>query len=166
MAVRQGGSTSATFRDTRGFTIAEVLVAMSILTVALLGIVGAAGLQQRGGIAADASVGTSALERGGAVSTAVFLAEERIGQLRRLAYIVGPPALDEIGQGTPPAAAPNEDYGTIAGYPNYRREVSVQNGVPGPNMKLITVTVRFRRGSQTGWVEESIVVRTIFAARA
>jgi prepilin-type N-terminal cleavage/methylation domain-containing protein len=150
-------------RRAGGFTLAEVLVGMAVLTVAMLGVAAAGALQ--GGIVSGVDVGQSAVSRGRAVSTATFLAEDRLEQIKRLQYRVGPPAVDQIGDGAPSAALPDEDYGTIPGHAEFRREVSIQTGVPGPNLKLITITVQFRRQSEAGLRTESLMARTIIAAR-
>ena len=147
----------------RGFTIIEVLAAICILTIAVLGVVGAIIVQR--GISSSYDVGQSAVNRGQFVSTATFLAQDRVEEIKRMSYVLGPPAVDQIGTGTPPAALPDEDYGTIAGYPDYRREVSVQNAVPGADMKAVTVTVRFRRRNDQALASETIQLRTIVAAR-
>jgi hypothetical protein len=146
-----------------GFTIIEVLAAICILTVAVLGVVGALVLQR--GVSSSFDSGQAAVNRGHFVSTATFLAQDRIEQIKRLRYTLTPPPVDEIGAGSPPAGLPDEDYGTIAGYPEFRREVSVQAGVPAADLKTVTVTVRFQRRSDTRTVNENIQLRTIVAAR-
>jgi prepilin-type N-terminal cleavage/methylation domain-containing protein len=147
-----------------GFTLAEVLVAMMIIVVALLGAGGTVALQS-GGLAASVPVGQAAVTHGHALSTATFLAQERLEQVRRLEYRLGPPALDVIGAGMPPPELPDEEFGAIAGFPDFRREVDVQDGVPGDGMKTIKVTIKFRVASATGRTRESIVLATILAAR-
>jgi Prokaryotic N-terminal methylation motif len=156
-------TTRFALRRAGGFTLAEVLVAMAVLMVGILGVTAAAALQ--GGIASGLDVGQAGVSRGRAVSTATFLAEDRLEQIKRFQYRLGPPAVDQIGDGAPPAALSDEDYGTIPGHAEFRREVNVQTGVPGPNLKLVTITVRFRRQSEAGLRTESLVARTIIAAR-
>ncbi len=147
-----------------GFTLVEVLIALAILTIAVLGVAGGV-LVQSGGIAASLPVGQAAVTRGYYVSTATVLAQQRQEQLKRLQYTVGPPAVDQFGAGPTPAGFADEDFGSISGYPNFRREVRVQTGVPGANMKTVTVTVRFNLPTQTGTNQESLAVSTIIAAR-
>jgi prepilin-type N-terminal cleavage/methylation domain-containing protein len=147
-----------------GFTLVEVLVAMMVIVVALLGAGGTVAVQS-GGLAASVPVGQAAVTHGHALSTATFLGQERLEQVRRLEYRLGPPALDVIGAGTPPSQLPDEDFGAIGGFPDFRREVDVQNGVPGEGMKTVKVTVKFRVASATGRTVESIALATIVAAR-
>ena len=147
-----------------GFTLIEVLVALAILTIALLGVASAVAVQS-GGIAVSLPLGQAAVTRGHHVSTAAFLAQERLEQVKRLQYRVGPPALDEIGAGAPPAALPDEDFATIPGFPDFRRELTVQDGVPADFLKTVTVTVKFALPRETGVTLESITMSTIIAAR-
>ncbi len=151
-------------RDDHGFTLIEVVIALAILTVALLGVAGAVAVQS-GGIAVSLPLGQAAVTRGHHVSTATFLAQERLEQVRRLQYRIGPPALDEIGAGAPPTALPDEDFGTIAGFPDFRREVTVQDAVPGESLKTVGVTVKFALPGDAGIAVESISMTTIIAAR-
>jgi prepilin-type N-terminal cleavage/methylation domain-containing protein len=147
-----------------GFSLAEVLVAMVIIVVALLGAGGTVALQS-GGLAASVPVGQAAVTRGHALSSATFLAQERLEQVRRLEYRVGPPPIDLVGAGAPPPEFPDEDFGTIAGFPDVRREVDVQDGVPGEGMKTIRVTVKFHVAGPAGRRRENVVLATILAAR-
>ena len=147
-----------------GFTLVEVLIAMAILTIGLLGILAGAGVQS-GGIAASLPFGQAAVTRGQFVSTATMLAQQRLEQLKRLQYIVGPPAVDQFGADPIPAGFADEGFGTIAGFPNFSRQVRVQTGVPAANMKTVTVTVTFNLPKETGTGQENLVINTIIAAR-
>lgn len=153
-------------RGEHGFTLVEVLIAMAVLTIALVGIVGAVVLQSGGwGMAASLSFGHAAVTRGHYVSTATFLAQQRLEQVKRLQYTVGPPAVDQFGVDPIPAGFPDEGFGTIASFPNLSRQVRVQTGVPGANMKTVTVTVGFNLPKDTGIGLESLAVSTLIAAR-
>jgi prepilin-type N-terminal cleavage/methylation domain-containing protein len=151
-------------RGVDGFTLVEVLVAMTIIVVALLGVGGTLALQS-GGLAAAVPVGQAAVTRGHYLSSATFLAQERLEQLRRLEFRLGPPAVDRIGSGAPPAELPDEDFGVIPGFRPFRREVSVQDGVPGDGMKTVSVTVKFMLPRESGVARESVTLATIVAAR-
>ena len=76
-----------------GFTLIEVVIALALLTIALLGVASAVALQS-GGIAVSLPIGQAAVTRGHHVSVATFLAQERLEQVRRLQYRTGPPAIE------------------------------------------------------------------------
>lgn len=144
-----------------GFTVIEVLVALTLLTIAVLGAGAAIGVQS-GGTAKGVSFGLGAVSRAGFLSTAAFLAEERLEQVKRLKYTL---ATDQFGAGSYPAGFPDEGFGAIAGYPNFSRQVTVSPNVPAANMKLITVTVLFNAPGDNGLHPESVAVNTLVAAR-
>jgi len=148
----------------RGFTLVEILIAMTILTVALLGIAGTVAVQS-GGLAASLPFGQAAVTRGHYVSTATMLAQERLEQLRRLQYSVGPPAVDQFGADPIPAGFEDEGFGSMTGYPSLSRQVRVQTGTPAANTKTVTVTVLFNLPKETGTSQEGIAISTIIAAR-
>jgi len=101
-----------------GFTLFEILIAVAILAVG--------------------SVGTTALTlsmvRGNAISnnitTATTLAQDKLEDIKRLGYAA--------------AVSGTEDYGAIANYSSYRRVTTVTTGVPGAQMKTVTVAVSWR----------------------
>lgn len=149
-----------------GFTLVEVLVAVMILAIALLGVVGAATLQS-GGIALSLPIGQAAITRGYHVTTAAMLAQESLEQVKRLQWTLGPPEVDQFApldaNGSPPGFA-DEGLGAIAGYPNFSRQVRVTDDSPVTNMKTVTVTVRFNLPYESGMRQESIAVSTLIAA--
>jgi prepilin-type N-terminal cleavage/methylation domain-containing protein len=145
-------------RSEAGFTLVEVLVAIAMLSVAFLGLGSAMAMQ--GGLASGATSGHAAVARSYHASTATMLAQQRMEQVKRLTYTL---TTDQIGTPTPTGFA-DEDFGTIAGYTNFRREVRVQN-YPAENMKTITVTVALRVISPTGMRTESLALSTLVAAR-
>jgi len=155
----------------RGFTLVEVLIALAILTIALLGVAATTALQS-GGIAGSISVGQAAVTRGYYRSTATMLAQDRLEQVRRLQYSIGPPAVDQIGGGPAPNGAAtlslqfqDEAFGTIASYPNFARQVRVQAGTPAATIKTVIVTVNLRLPTDTGMNSESVAISTLIAAR-
>ena len=158
----------------RGFTLIEVLIAMAILTIGLLGVAGTT-LLQSGGIASSITYGQAAVSRGQYVSTAAFCAQSRLEQVKLLSYTLAPP-VDQIGggasPGTAPSTLPDEAFGAItdncaqSNNPNFSRQVRVLAGTPAPNMKTVTVTVTFRLPTAAGSTNtESVAVGTIIAAR-
>ena len=148
--------------DEQGFALVEILVAIAIISIGLLGLAGAMTLQS-GGLSSSMAAGQGAVTRGYYVSTAILLAQDRLEQVKRLQYTVGPPAVDQIGTPTPSGFA-DEDFGTIAGYANFSRQVRVEN-YPASNVKTVTVTVAFNLPTPSGINTESVVLSTLIAAR-
>ena len=146
----------------RVFALIEILVAISIISIGLLGLAGAMSVQS-GGLSSATATGHAAVTRGYYVSTAILLAQERMEQVKHLSYKVGPPAVDEIGS-LVPTTLPDEAYGAIAGYENFSRQIRVEN-YPSSNVKTITVTVTFKVPTATSVNTESVVLSTLIAAR-
>jgi len=146
----------------RGFTLVETLIALAILTVGLLGVGGAVALQS-GGVAASLPFGQGVITRSHYVSAAIMLAQERLEQLKRLQYSIS--LGDQFGADPVPAEFADEDFGALASFPNFRREVRVQTDVPAANIKTVTVTVRFNLPNAPRQSQESIVLTTLIAAR-
>ncbi|MFQ5899103.1 MAG: prepilin-type N-terminal cleavage/methylation domain-containing protein [Candidatus Methylomirabilia bacterium] len=142
----------------RGFTLVEVLIAIGLLTVGVVGIVGLVGVQS-GGAARGVSFGQAAITRSNALSSATMLAQARLEQIKNARYTA---AQDDITS----ANFPDEAYGDIAGYPNHRRTVTIQDGVPAAGMKTLTVDVFFRPLQETGiGQEEQVRLITMIAQR-
>ena len=158
-----------------GFSLVEVLVALAILAIAVLGVGVAIGVQSSG-TAKSLSFGLGAVSRAGSISTAAFLAQERLEQVKRLRYTIGPPLTDQFGVGQSPAGFPDQGFGTIPVgpgpgcpcYPNFSRQVRFWTGppqAPAANVKLVTVTVFFNAPGDNGLHQESVAVSTLVAAR-
>ena len=145
-------------RSEAGFTLAEILVAVAILSVAFLGLGSALSLQ--GGLGAGITNGHAAVARSYYSTSAAMLAQQRLEQVKRLTYSL---TTDQMTAPTPTGFA-DEDFGTISSYPNYRREVRIQD-YPAENLKTITVTVSYRVVSVTGTRTESLALSTLVAAR-
>ena len=147
------------FPEDGGFTLVEVLAAMGILVIGLLGI--GLALSSSNGLAGGADLGLAAVSRGNSYSTATELAQARLEEIKNGQYTATGP-VDQI---TLTNFGP-EAYGDIAGYAGFRRTVTIQNGTPAAGMKTISVQVFFtpqyqtRRGS-----EEVVQVSTIIAQR-
>jgi len=122
-------------RGDGGFTLAEVLVATAFIAITA-GAIGVGFMQ-----------GTGSVETGRQQTTAVYLAEQRLEQLKAW-------SLNSTGgQGwaslvTGAACCTNDAYSTIANYGNYRRTVTVTAN--GANNKVIQVSVFYRPFNPVG----------------
>ena len=142
--------------STSGSIAAEILVAIMIIGIGILGLSGAImGPGSVGGI----SYGYTSIVRSAMKSAATFLAAARIEQMKNTPYTS---SSDLITQ----AQFPNEAYQTISGYPEYRRAVTIQTDVPAAGLKTVTVQVFFTPPTSTGLSpEEGVQVQTILARR-
>lgn len=147
-------------REARGFTLVEVLIALAILTVAVLGVAATTALQSVGGSAGAVSFGQAAVTRGYYLSTATMLAQDRLEQVKRVQYRVG--AADPFAPGNPPPGFADEN--PVNGFPNFNRQVRVVNG-PAADTRQVTVTVAFTLPTAQGANQEGINIRTLVAAR-
>ncbi len=126
-------------REESGFTLVEILVAVAIIMIGLVAVM------------QWFPLGAAGVETGRRQSTAVFLAEQKIEQIKAFALsptqgftlipICGPCA----------AVAPfnQENFGTIPGYPEYSRTVTITWGAP-VTTKLVRVQVSYRRVTESG----------------
>lgn len=118
-----------------GLSLAEVVVAAAVLTVGMLAALSAT------------AVGFAGVEAAHRSSVALFLAEERIEQVRAV-------ALAAPVRGRPWLTAqqfPTEPYGTIAGRPGYRRLTEVALEPDGlPDTCRVSVSVFYRPGGGAG----------------
>jgi prepilin-type N-terminal cleavage/methylation domain-containing protein len=159
--------------DQRGMTLAEVLVALPIITIGLLALLSAIPLS------------TYATQEGRQTSTATFLANQRLEQVRNANWsatcqvdgttgLVVPGAAvvtDTIGVSSPSTAAPKDpsaavtfaDESSLASpYAPYSRQVRISDSTPGAptcdaagnmsgtGVRQVTVTVSYRPLSATG----------------
>ncbi len=116
-----------------GFTLMEVLVAMLILSVGLLG------------TAALITGIINSNKLSNRISAATVLAQDKMEEIRGVGY---DDAEDEDG---------TEDYNIIPNYPLYKRITDVVAGDPAAGMKKITVTVYWDSDNH------SVVLQTIIA---
>jgi len=157
----------------RGMTLAEVMVALPIITIGLLALLSAIPLS------------TYATQEGSQTSTATFLANQRLEQVRNAqwsaqcqvdpatALVVAGPAIvnDKVGVSTPSTAAPQDPGAVVtfadespmaAPYAGYSRLVRITDSpaaapvctaagvMSGTGMRGITVTVTYTPLSATG----------------
>lgn len=116
-----------------GFTLMEVLVAMLILSVGLLG------------MAALITGIISSNKLSNRISTATVLAQDKMEEIRGVGYAGAD------------AEAGTEGYNIIPNYPLYKRTTAVAAGNPAAGMKKITVTVYWDSD------DHSVVLNTILA---
>ncbi len=119
----------------KGFTLLEILVALTVLSIGLLGMAGL----------------TTTIIHGNSLSnnvtTATTLGQDRMEHFRRLGYSTTPVT----------DTTTTEDYNSIANYPSYKRVSFIDVNSPSAGMKTITVTVYWN--SDAG----SVALKTILA---
>ncbi len=120
----------------KGFTLLEILVALTVLSIGLLGMAGL----------------TTTIMHGNALSnkvtTATTLGQDRMEHFKRLGYSNTPTT------NTPPIV---EDYNSIANYFLYKRVSLIEVDSPSEHMKTVTITVSWNSDAQ------SVVLQTILA---
>lgn len=135
-----------------GFSIAEVIAAAAVMSIAVVGLL------------STMSLGFAGMDLGRLQSTAVLLAEQRLEEARAFA------ASGSASQGyanLTTAAFPAEAYGTIANAPHHRRTVAVVDQPSGLlDTKRIDVAVFYRPQTERGLAgESSVLVSTLVARR-
>ncbi|HXG04523.1 MAG TPA: prepilin-type N-terminal cleavage/methylation domain-containing protein [Candidatus Binatia bacterium] len=153
----------------RGLTLAEILVALAIVGIGLVGLL------------AIVPVATYGVQEGSQLSTATFLAEQGLEQVRNAVW-TQVRNLDCLGVG--PTAAPTStrcdrspcaldagcttfpDEPSVTGYPAYSREVRVIDcgttacgGVVDSNLRLAIVNVSYRPMTARGVASTPKTVR-------
>src|SRR3990172_954404 len=121
-------------REVSGFTLVEILVAVAILMIGLVAVM------------QWFPLGTAGVESGRRQSTGVFLAEQKIEQIKAWALSSG--ANQGFGTGiaggacfTAPGGPCNDDgFNIIPGYPEYSRTVTI--ATPTATTKLVRVQVQ------------------------
>lgn len=133
-----------TMRRDAGISLVELMVALLLLGVALMG------------LAAAFVPGRMAIQSGDQSTTATFLARRVLEDMRNHAYDTG---TDEI---TAAYFEASTDYGLgdLAGYPNFRRTISIVDGTPMAGTKTVTVTVFYKTDTGT---ERPVTLSMIFA---
>jgi prepilin-type N-terminal cleavage/methylation domain-containing protein len=133
-------------RNPWGFTLAEVLVALSIVTVGLMALV--VGLQQA----------IAFVEAGRQQTTAVFLAQQRLEQIKASALW----DFDGVTAARFPAENPVSDY------PAYRRTVEVSPrpaGLPDALRVQVTVTYHPATTASGAPAERTVTLATVMSRR-
>lgn len=131
-----------TLRRQAGVSLVELMVALLLLGVALMG------------LAAAFAPGRMAIQGGDQSTTATFLARQVLEDMRNRAYDLDS---DELVNGsTFPAAS---GYGNITGYPNFRRTITITADSPETATKTVDVAVIYKNSSG---VEQAVTLTMIF----
>jgi hypothetical protein len=162
-------------KDQQGATLMEVMIAVGIIGVGLWALSAAIPLAAYG------------IHEGSHLSTATFLANQRLEQVRNAGWEVGPPCLDKLGVSASSTAAPvgscagggttfPDENPVAAPYTDYTRAVRITSCGVGAGCNLIvdndlrqvdvTVTYRPMTGigvSATGTAKASTV--TMYVAK-
>ena len=143
--------------DERGLTLVEILIALVVISVGLIG------------IAIVVPVSSEAIQQGGQLSRATFLAEQTLEQARTATW-TATPAVDCLGVSSgaaPPTPTGAGCHGTsvsrfpdepaVGGDRTYRRTLRVADcsvapcgGVTDAALRLVTVVVTYRTPGATG----------------
>ncbi len=147
-------------------TLAEVLIATVIIGIGLMALL------------AVVPAGIGAVETGRQQSTAIYLAQDKMERIKSWSLSTSTtPAQQGFGTILPngtcfaagQGACASEDYGTIAGYPGYRRVVTAlaDPGTPAPpnhTRTRVTVQVFYTpRGDNVQTTERQVSVSTVLA---
>lgn len=158
----------------RGLTLAEILVALAVLGIGLVG------------LAVVVPVSSYGVQEGNQLSTATFLAEQMIERTRAAAW-TGVPLTDCLGLSVgntapvPTGATCNgatttrfPDEASVSGYPAYGRVVRVTGctatpcaGVTHAAVRQVTVTVTYRGLSAAGQAasDKTVTLQWLVAQR-
>jgi prepilin-type N-terminal cleavage/methylation domain-containing protein len=163
----------ASLRNDRGITLAEVLIAAAILAIGLAALMS---------VVPVASYG---VQDGNQTSTATFLAQQRLEQVRNATWDA---TSDCVGLSpnvtSPPAPSPAAtcgatavtypDEATVPGFAQYARTVRITDcgvtpcgAVTSPAMRLVMVTVTYRPLSAAGGSNSntSVILEWLVAQR-
>jgi len=154
--------------DQQGFTLAEILIAAVIMGLALVG------------LATVVPIAGYGVQEGYNLSTATFLADQKLEQAKNLPW-VSSPANDCLGTSASSSAAPTvpaggqcadgatnitaggavtwlADESAVTNFPSYARNVRITDcgtapgcgGITDAGMRLVTVTVTYTPLNATG----------------
>jgi Tfp pilus assembly protein PilV len=135
----------------RGASLVEVLVSASLLVITVAAVF------------SSLAYGVNGVESSRESSTAVFLAEQRLEQVRAFAVsTAGTQGFINLASSSFPAEA----YGSLSGYANFRRTVSVTANAGGnADLKLVQVTVAYKPSSTKGFGAETSTTLTTLVSR-
>ena len=155
--------------DQRGMTLVEILIAAAVLMVALVG------------LASGIPIASYGIQEGSQLTTATFLANQRLEQVRAAAW-TSTPAVDNLGVSTG-AAAPQsggvttfpDESPVAAPYTQYTRQVRITDcgaglgcgGLVLPDLRQVTITVSYAplTGVGVGASAKSAIVTMLVTRR-
>jgi type II secretory pathway pseudopilin PulG len=164
-------ATVSYFVDQRGMTLAEILVAVVIIMIALMALLSGIPIASYG------------IQEGSQLTTATFLANQRLEQVKAASW-TDQPTVDTVGVSASATAAPvagavttfPDETPVAAPYTQYTRQVRIIDcsvgagcgGIVDAGMRQVTVTVSYRPMtgvgvSATGSTKSAIV--TMFLAK-
>lgn len=113
--------TERSLAGSAGLSLLEVLIALALVSVALLALSNLSTISVKGTAAAKKlTIGT-------------MLAQEKLEDLRTEGH--------DLSQAQNVSQV--EDYGSFPGYPKFKRTTTSEPNVPGQNMQTVTVTVQW-----------------------
>lgn len=131
-------------RRDAGMSLVELMVALMLLGVALMG------------LSAAFAPGRMAIQQGDQATTATFLARRVLEDMRNRAYDQD---TDELVNGATFPASTGYGTGDLTDYPNYRRTIAITNNAPEAGTKTVTVAIFYKNSSG---VEQSVTLSMIF----
>jgi Tfp pilus assembly protein PilV len=135
----------------RGASLVEVLVSSSLLVITIAAVF------------SSLAYGVNGVESSREGSTAVFLAEQRLEQVR--AFAVSTAATQGFVNLTTASFA-SEAYGSISGFSTFRRSVTITANAGGnADLKLVQVTVAYKPASTKGFGAETTATLTSLVSR-
>jgi prepilin-type N-terminal cleavage/methylation domain-containing protein len=142
-----------------GFTLAEILVAMAVIAVGLVGL--AVALQH----------GLSGIETGRGESVAIFLVEDKLEELKALALVDWTNLALQPGTTTDYCQPSSAGCSATATPASFRRTTTVTTGTGGTctaQCKLVTVVVVYRPITVMGQLDQErrVEVGALFVSRA
>jgi prepilin-type N-terminal cleavage/methylation domain-containing protein len=168
----RAGQCQRVVRDQRGFTAAELLAASVVIAIALMALLQTIPISAYG------------IQEGSQQSTAVFLANERMEQVKNAQWWAAP-SPDTLGLSASATVAPvsagvttfPDENPMAAPYAGYTRQVRISdcNVAPGcgglqkPDMRQVTVTVSYAPmtgvGGPAAGATKSVVVTLIISQK-
>ncbi len=123
--------------NNKGFTLLEILIAITVFSVGLLGMATLTAVIIRGNLASEK------------LTTATTLAQDQVEKIIGVGY-----------SGTPTSdTTTTEDYNSITNYSSYKRVTFTQVDNPAEGMKKITISVYWDSDAH------SVVLRTILVPK-